>query len=263
MEPIATRFWLTDVMYLEGKRAIAVQFSRLNIRKMVRIPFFPSFYISKEKIGFAALQKMLLGKKSKFRIWQKHSTLQVVAATFYELNNLADALFKETGFRPIVLRPERQFLLERGWGYLDCFSFFSEKEFVKSDLFSMPKAKLRFFSEPLHETMHQLAKEDPLLAEKIIESIALSNVLRMPINDLPSDALKQQQAMLENLLWSRGLSSREKERRAAGLGKSKLDVKNERRFVQIKQLLREQHVAALIRAKQPQQALKLQQAVSF
>ena len=213
-----SQFWLTGATYLEGRRAMVLQFSQLDLRRVARLPFFPSFFVSKNAIGFEELKKVLLQEKKRFKLEQGEPALKVTASTFSDLNCLANALFKETGLRPPVLKPERQFLLERDWGYFDCFAFFSEKNFVKVGFVPIPRVKLPFFSEPLHETVQQLSKEDKRLAEKIVGLVAASNRLKIPIAGLSNDLAMREKLSLENALWKTGLG---KERAIASLARSK------------------------------------------
>jgi len=208
---LLTPLWLTNVKYIEGKRAIAVEFSRLNFRRMVRLPFFPSFFVSRNAMSFNELKEALSFGKRRFRILERYGLFQVTAGTFSDLNNLADFLFKETGFRPVVLEPERQFLLEKGWSYFDCFTSFSEKQFFKHDRFSIPEVKLDLFSEPLHETLQQLNELDSKLGKKLLKSIHSSNYLRLPIMSLPGTESRKREIKSENLFWKKGLDVREKE----------------------------------------------------
>ncbi len=208
MEQTPTQFWLTDVRYLEGKRAILAEFSHLSIKRMLRQPFFPSFFVSEKAIDFKTLKKVLSHNKRRVRLRQQGPAFKVSAATFSGLNQLAELLFRETGFRALVLKPERQFLLERQWSYFDCFTSPSEKEFLNNGLLSVPKAKLCLFSEPLHETVRQAAVLQPSLAEKILESLVLSNALRLPLCNVPNSRFLQQETLLQNLFWKTGLGVR-------------------------------------------------------
>lgn len=208
MEQTPTQFWLTDVRYLEGKRAILAEFSHLSLKRMARQPFFPSFFVSEKAIDFKALKKVLSCDKRRFRLRRSKAAFKVSAATFSGLNQLAELLFRETGFRSLVLEPERQFLLERQWSYFDCFTSLSEKEFLNSGLLLVPKAKLGLFSEPLHETVRQAAELQPSLAEKILESLVLSNSLKLPLCNVPNSRFLQQETLLQNLFWKTGLGVR-------------------------------------------------------
>jgi len=162
-------------------------------------------------VALPELKSVISAEKKRFKIEQTKDCFKVLAGTFSDLNSLAHALFQETGFRPLVLEPERQFLLEKNWSFFDCFSFFSEKEFVKTNGQEFPKAKIELFSEPLNETMRQLLKDRPLIAQKTINSIALSTLLKKPLNQLPETKFLQQETFLENILWKTGLSARKPE----------------------------------------------------
>lgn len=216
MSMFPARFWLTDIHYFEEKRAINVEFSHLTLKRMLRQPFFPSFFLSERLFSAQELRELLsFFDKRRFSISRQEGCFKASAATFSDLNEFADAVFKETGFRAIVLEPERQFLLEKDWSYFDCFDFLDEKQPAKSSEISMPAAKLPFFSEPLPETVEQLAVESPELAEKTVESLALCNLLKLPINSIPNSGFLQVEAFIENLFWATGIG---KKKQSAILG---------------------------------------------
>lgn len=221
MDLIPQHHWLTSVKHLEGKRAIALAFSRLNIRRTARQPFFPHFFVNRRFIEEKPLREALSPEKRRFRVDRLENAFKVSASTFSDLNLLADSLFKETGFRPLVLEPERQFLLENNWGYFDCFSLFPGGEFVKEDELSVPEARLQFFSEPLNETLEQLVGESSGTAERIAESVFLSNTLKVPLPDLPHSLFRQQELLLENIFWKAGIGIHRSPEGNAGRGESK------------------------------------------
>jgi hypothetical protein len=214
MSQTPTQTWLTDVKYLEGKRAVALEFSRLDNRRMSRLPFFPSFYATQKELAFDNLKETLSSERKRFKLEKEGPAFKISASTFSDLQNLANALFSENGFRPLVLEPERQFLLERNWSFFDCFTQASEN-FERSSCFSLPEAKLGLFSEPLHETLEQLLLSKPKVAEKTVESIVLSQLLSIPIPQLPEASFLQHERLLENIFWKSGLNigktSQEKE----------------------------------------------------
>jgi len=199
-----TPLWLTDVKYMESKKAIAAEFSRLNFRRMVRLSFFPSFFSEKKVLNIFNLQKILSQSNERFTILDSGNSFKISSATFSGLINLADILFNETGFRPLVLNPERQFLIEKNWTYFDCFTSFSGKEILKPGFASVPVAKFGLFSEALPETIRLAAEESSELAEKILESIALSKILKMPLQDISHLEFAQAEAFLENAFWKTG-----------------------------------------------------------
>ncbi|MFA4855861.1 MAG: hypothetical protein WC634_04740 [archaeon] len=204
MDENPTHFWLTDARYIEGKRAVALEFSRLDLRRMARHPFFPYFFVRRQVLDSVCLKDALSAAVVRFKVEDCGNVFKVSASTFSGLNELADLLFKETGFRPLVLGPERQFLLEKNWGYFDCFAS-SENEFICTGLpCYVPMAKLGLFSEPLPDTVRLAAEENSGLAEKILESIALSNILKLPVNALPNSAFGLAESLLEGILWRAG-----------------------------------------------------------
>ncbi len=184
---------------------MALYFSHLSIKRMIRLPFFPSFFVNKKKVSFETLKRVLSYDKRRFKISEEEDCCKVSAATFSDLNELANILFNETGFRALVVSPERQLLFEKDWGYFDRFTFFSEDNFTKCPDFSVPKANLGFFSDSFHETILQLLNLDLELAEKTMGSIVLSNVLCLPVQDLPASSFMQQESFFEKVFWRTGL----------------------------------------------------------
>ena len=209
MAETPTQAWLTDVKYLEEKREVSLEFSRLNNRRMSRQPFFPSFYSSKKQLAFETLKEILSSERKRFKLEQEGQAFKISASTFSDLQSLANTLFSETGFRPLVLEPERQFLLERNWSFFDCFT----QGFERPGCFSFPEAKLGLFSEPLRETLEQLLAAKPWIAKNVAESIVLSQLLSIPTAKIPEDSFLQQERLLENMFWKSGI----------GIGKTSLE----------------------------------------
>ena len=203
-----TRLWLTKAVYLEGKKEVRIEFSRLNLRRMSRFAFFPSFFLSKKQLGVKALKEILSSSGKRFKILEEEKTYRVSASTFSGLEAIADLLFQEIGFRPLVLNPERQFLLERKWSYFDCFAFLSENQFSKLKEPIFPETILPFFSEPLRETISLLAEESSELGQKLSDSIALSKILALPLTSLPQTAFQKTEALLSGLFWKTGINAK-------------------------------------------------------
>jgi len=212
MDVTPTKFWLSEVEYLEGKRAVTACFSQLNIKRTLRLPFFPFFFISKKAAGMRLLQEVLSSYGArKFRLEEQTNAFKVTASTFSDLNRLANLVFTSINFIPVVLPPERQFLLEKGWSYFDCFDFSEEENPKKLEANELPKASLRFFSEPLHETLAQLVRLDRAQAEKIAESVALSNALSLPFDSLPPHRGLWIETLFENMFHTLGSNRQRKQ----------------------------------------------------
>lgn len=201
-----TQAWLINARYYEDKKAVAVEFSHLDNKRMVRLPFFPSFYVGMKNFSLKGLEEAIGYDRRRFKVKEEGAAFKVVASTFSDLNEIAEVLFRETGFRALVLKPERQFLFERGWSFFDCFTFFSEGEYAKSDLFHVPEAKLGFFSESLKDTVLQLVEESPELGLNLVESIVLSNILGVDVSCLPEGDFFRKEALFEKIFWKLGLS---------------------------------------------------------
>jgi len=199
-----TKLWLTDAKYLEDKRAVLLNFSQIDIRRNLLMPFFPSFYLSKKIVEEKQLHSLLSSfDKKSFKLEEEKTAFKVTGSSFSNLTGIANLLFQEMNLKPIVLEPERQFLLQKNWSYFDCFQFFSEKEFLKAECNELPAVKLPFFSEPLHETVQQLLAADQSTALKILESIALSNTLHLPLITLSPHNSMHAEAFFENIFWQK------------------------------------------------------------
>ncbi|MBN2067292.1 MAG: hypothetical protein JW744_02395 [Candidatus Diapherotrites archaeon] len=207
-----TKLWLTDAKYLEDKRAVLLDFSRLNIRRNLLMPFFPSFYLSKERIEEPELNDFFSGQSKSFKVLSCETSFKVSAGSFGLLNEAANTVFRETGIKPVVLNPERQFLLEQNWSYFDCFRFFSDEGLSKVEGSGLPLVFLPFFSDALPETVSQLASADCETAFKLLEQVALSNLLKLPLADLSPHKEMHAEAFFENIFWQ------QQERTGNGLG---------------------------------------------
>ncbi len=151
-----TQYWLTAAQYLEEKRAVLVSFSQLGLRRTIRLPFFPFFFVNKKTVGRQLLDEVLSSyDKRKFIVKEEKHAFKVTAATFKDLNCLANLVFTSINFIPVVLPPERLFLLEKGWSYFDCFTF-QEEQPLKFGGSALPAVLLPFFSEPVPETVGAL-----------------------------------------------------------------------------------------------------------
>ncbi|MCX6798621.1 MAG: hypothetical protein NTW59_00820 [Candidatus Diapherotrites archaeon] len=182
----------------------------------MRAPFFPYFFVDKKAVDGQLLGEVLSSyDKQKFKVVEEEHAFKVSASTFKDLNCLANLLFTSINFIPVVLQPERQFLLQQGWSYFDCFQFNEDGLPQKLSPQEMPKVQLPFFSEPLNETVRQLAESDAQQAERISETVALSNALAMPFDSLPPTRGLQAEALFENMFCSLGFNRQKKSEKEA------------------------------------------------
>jgi len=196
-----TIFWLSSAKYLEEKKAILVEFSSGNQKRTASIAFFPSFLVSKKAISKEDLKNeiSLLGNQ-KFTLAETETCFRVVSTNFSFLEKLANNIFASNNAIPVMPSPERQFLMEKNWGFFSAFNF-SESEEIPEKNFSLPNIKTDFFSEPLPKTISELAKIDSEEANSILALVALSKILCLPLEKIPSAGFLQQEIFLENIFF--------------------------------------------------------------
>ncbi|MBN1940917.1 MAG: hypothetical protein JW772_01920 [Candidatus Diapherotrites archaeon] len=194
-------FWLTRVRYLEEKKAVMAEFSKGRIKRTIRFPFFPSFLVSKESITLLELKEAVseIGNQ-KFKILETEYSFKVASTNLTALTSLANKIFSAHKARALMPEPERQFLIEKEWGYFDSFDL-NEKEPAKKSCFELPSVCLDFFSESIPRTIAELSKIDSEEAKSILSLITLSKILSLPLEKIPSASFLRQETFLENILF--------------------------------------------------------------
>lgn len=194
--------YLTSVEYLPEGRAVAAEFSGMGGKQTMKYPFFPSFCLRIERKNRKLLEEMLsLYGARKFRLeYLPHGTARLTAATFLDLKKIANLLSASLMLNPFILEPERQFLLQRGWGYFQGFGTAGGEPEGKP-LFGLPDADFGFLPETLPEALSDIASRDPPSAKKLIEKIILSGILCIPASRIPDSAEEQAEIFLENAFF--------------------------------------------------------------
>jgi hypothetical protein len=198
--------YLTKVHYIEEKRRILAVFSNCKEKRSKSFSFFPSFFLGK-RIPLKELGSILSNyNPQKFRLREKPRAFQITASTFTDLKCLANLCLEAFGQRPLLVEPERQFLIERGWSYFDPFQFFQEKP-VKSNNEAFPETRIDSLPEPLPATIQQLLTQNRQNALDFMRGIALSKVLKLPAESLPQNSLLEMETLFENLFFKNGLAA--------------------------------------------------------
>jgi len=181
------RYFLTKSVYLNEKRRICLEFSNEKEKKSFSFPFVPYFYLSLEGLNKKTLFDLInLYDRKRFRTkLLKNNILKITALNFTELKKLYTLIISSTKLNPLLLSPERQFLIERDWSYFDCFKAGGDS-LKKINSFTIPKINLFGLQEDLELFLKGLMKEERESAVKIIESIILSNILSVPFTELPA-----------------------------------------------------------------------------
>ena len=190
------RLHLTTAKYLPEKRSMAVEFQNIRSRRTERFAFFPTLLLPSKVIQKEFLETLLKGHNLRFKINTHENALEISAATFSGLKKIRNAVISALKITPMLLQPERQFLLWKGWSYFDCFEF-TNNDIVKLNN-SLPEVHLDFLSDSLPKTLKELLAKDQKSAEMFAEKITLSNILAVPLEQLPQQKFHQLEIFLEN-----------------------------------------------------------------
>jgi len=190
-----TVFYLSKVSYLEEKRLVVVEFSNNSSKRSESFLFFPSALVPSSNSTEPIIRQLLNSfDRKKFKVEKRNDcTLAVFARSFSDLKRFCTLLEATLKTRALLVEPERQFLLSRNWSFFDAFDFSCGAP-EKKDYFSLPKLRFDWMNAVLEKEIAVLLKSEREVAEKILESIVLSNALCVPLNGLP-----QQQPLLAEL----------------------------------------------------------------
>ncbi|MCD6247522.1 MAG: hypothetical protein J7J87_03795 [Candidatus Diapherotrites archaeon] len=172
-------YYLSNLKYREAKGIMLVEFEGESDKIKLSYEFFPSFsFKANSKSG--ALLSELLSENFDVDFIQKDSLFRISAKNFKELKSAYNFLCNTTLLRPILIEPERQFLILKNWSYYDAFSI---GEFPKKlDI-------LAYIPEHL---------ESP-------NSVVLANLLQIKCKEqLTKDSIAR--IFLENILFASGKS---------------------------------------------------------
>jgi hypothetical protein len=197
----ATAVFLSGVSYLENKRQVLVEYSSEEEKFNERQAFFPKFFLPFGDFNRQALDDVFsLYDARRFRLEQGENSLKVTAKTFTDLKKLANIIHLSLDFKPLVLSPERQHLIESEISYFDAF-IESPLGRVKAEEKMMPKISFDFLSEPLHQTISHLKKSDQETAVKLLDSVTYANILSVPVQEMPEKKPLLAELFLEKMFF--------------------------------------------------------------
>ena len=197
----STALFLGRVTYIAQKRQIVAEFSNKSEKYTKRYAFFPKLYFPLRGISQQSFRQALAGHDLKrIKLDFEGETAVIYAATFSGLKKVSNLLGKFFSFHSNLIEPERQFLIEKGWGYFDPF-YFESGEPIQTGSFDFPKIPLTFFSMPLDETITDLISQNRPLAEEIVSRVANSRLLKIPL--LESEPhICAEEIFLENIFFA-------------------------------------------------------------
>jgi|GEM_PF-728003 len=202
--------YLTKVSYNEAKHEVLVEFANEHTKLVQRERFFPylSFSPSLESQKLSSLV-LSLGFKG-FSIEEENNLLILKALSFSDLKKISNSLSLHINKKPLVLEPERAFLLSKNWSYFDAFeqvgntlykldySFFGanpQKNWRGHDLGFFLTKEISFM-----DAMH-VSEADALF---LVERAAWSSLLKVPLAGVPSEVPQRVELFLENVFSKNG-----------------------------------------------------------
>ncbi|MFH1588810.1 MAG: hypothetical protein ABIA76_05740 [Candidatus Diapherotrites archaeon] len=188
---------LFRVSYLEQKNEIACMFSHEKERKVHREKFFPYAFISLEYYEIVAEKAKNFPKK--ISISNEKNSLKITASNYSVLKDFfSDDSFFE---KPLILHPERQFLLSKDWRFFGEFIFEFNKP-IKLNSLNFPDILLDEI--PLNELLKEMLSVSKKSAKELIQRIVLSNLLFVPPEDVPEEKFFVTELFLQNSFFKNG-----------------------------------------------------------
>ncbi|VVB99417.1 Uncharacterised protein [uncultured archaeon] len=171
---------LSSVAYIEEKGQVAAEFSNAKERRRIRYGFVPKAHFPASDESERSRMKELFFREGLKRIMVEPSrnSLEVSSRDFSALRKAAEIAGAFFGEKFAVIEPERQFLIETGWNYLDSFEMNFEPEPL--EFFGLPDCRPDFISGTLASDFAGLLESNPRLAGGMAERLAFSRLLKEP-----------------------------------------------------------------------------------
>ena len=215
-----TVLYLSNATYLPEKQEVVIEFSN-RAQKITRpFSFLPFMHVNPN--GSRGLLIELLSayenKKIKFEECG-NKIIKITAATFSDLQKAAVLLQSTLQLNPLLISPERQFLLQKGWSYFDAFVFpCNEPE--KIEVPSIPNVKFEFLHDSTRRIFSSMLPGEKAVASSLAEALVKSSLLALPINALPETKQEIAEAWLEKLFFKHGFALSETHSQKAPLAES-------------------------------------------
>ncbi|QQR92675.1 MAG: hypothetical protein IPJ89_00305 [Candidatus Iainarchaeum archaeon] len=179
------------------KPAIHVVFSTPLKKVTKQYAFFPSLYLPRTSTNLfeTILQSSTFPKHQCITHAQ---SLQIIARDFLELKKIAFSIFAQTNYLPLLVEPERQFLLTQKWRYFQAFD-----EQFKPLPYSFTDAQLPGFVEPIYATLKSLHVHNPKMQAEWNERITCAHELLHPITEKLLTLNEKVEMSLDNQLFSK------------------------------------------------------------
>ncbi|MDO8627442.1 MAG: hypothetical protein Q7K42_03175, partial [Candidatus Diapherotrites archaeon] len=192
--------WLVNAKYFEEKKQVSLEFSGPGERINERFSFFPKIFVSLKGIREPFLEILSAYNSNKFVLEELENEIaKITCASFTDLKKISIMLKTSLNITPVLLSPERQFLVEKGFSFFDCFS----ADLKKQDFIKIPETELEFFSDSFDKTLNHLLHDEES-AKKICDSLIISNLTSIPLLEAKEIVGKKEiiaEEFLQNLFF--------------------------------------------------------------
>ncbi len=185
-------FYLSNAEYLQEKCRVSIEFSNLLESRRVSFAFTPHIFIHDSSLPSL---KALSVVNKKLRIERVNNGVKVFSSDFYFLKDLNSVAEK----KGILLSPERQFLLSKGWSFFDEFELNGEPK--RKELKRIPEIRFNFSSAPLEKEISEMLSISNDSGKKFLSKIVLSNILCEKPELIPDSKAKILDLFLEKILF--------------------------------------------------------------
>jgi len=186
-------FFLVKAKYSNEKQQVVLFFENKEKKIIQRHNFFP-FLLVPKSINAVDLKETLKAFNLKnFKIEETNNALKISALNYELLKKIFNIIIASFNVQPLMLEPEREFLIEKG------FSYFNSFELILNELVKVNEFPSIEFLEFYLKENNDLSKDNVLFS--LIENIVLSNILIAPFNELPELKHLYSRFFLERILF--------------------------------------------------------------
>lgn len=187
--------YLVKVTHNSKKNEIICYFENNNQKIAKKFSFFPFINLPKT-IDYYKLKILLdFFKVKNFSIVNTKKSIKIISNDYSKLKHISLLIARLTGKKPIVLNPIQNFLVDKNWSYFDTFLVDEYK--IKKINYSFDCAKLVFGEISFFEAKKLSEKQTKIILKRCV----LSNLLKIPIQNIDLDFKKSLEIFIQNLFF--------------------------------------------------------------
>lgn len=201
-----TVLYLSNATYLPEKQEVVIEFSNRTQKITKPFPFLPCVYVNPNGSRELLIELLSAYENKKIKSGEcGNKIIKITAATFADLQKVAVLLQSTLQLNPLVIAPERQFLLQKDWSYFDAFVA-DGMEMKKIEVPSVPNVMLEFLHDSTRRIFNETLTHEKAVASSLAEALVKSNLLTLPITALPETKQEIAEAWLEKLFFKHGFA---------------------------------------------------------